>query len=116
MKKIAKFIIPLSLLLVILAPLSFAFAQQEPPAVTYISSISGVYGILNYILGVLSTIFFILAAIFFILAAFKYLTAQGDEGKVGSSKTMLIYSIIAIIVALLATSVIPVLQDLLSRG
>ena len=85
-----------------------AFGQE-----TFISTIGEVTGILNFVLNFLRTVFFILAAVFLILAAFKYLTAQGDEEKIKGAKTMLIYSIIAVAVALLATSVIPVIESLL---
>jgi len=100
-----------------LAVMAFVFASPllALGQTTYITSISDVERILLFILNWLRTIFFILAALFLILAAFKYLTAQGDEEKVKGAKTMLIYSIVGIAVALLATSIVPVLRNLFSQ-
>ena len=47
----------------------------------------------------------VLAVIFIIIAGFKYLTAAGDPEKVKSAGTMLIYTAVAIGVALLARAV-----------
>jgi uncharacterized membrane protein len=47
----------------------------------------------------------VLAVIFIIIAAFKYLTAAGDPEKVKSAGTMLIYTVVAIVVALLARAI-----------
>ena len=46
-----------------------------------------------------------LAVIFIIVAGFKYLTAAGDPEKVKAAGTMLIYTAVAIVVALLARAV-----------
>jgi hypothetical protein len=54
-----------------------------------------------------------LAILFIIYAAFKFLTAGGDEKKVGEAKQQLIYAIIALAVAMLATGIVKVLQQFL---
>src|SRR3990167_3334469 len=59
------------------------------------------------------TVFVILAVIFLIWAAFLYLTAAGNDTKVGKAKNALIYAIIAIIVALLAGSLTSLLENVL---
>lgn len=61
-----------------------------------------IVAILNNIAGWLFTIFFVLAVIFFIYAAFLYLTAAGNDDRVKSAKNILIYGVVAIVVALLA--------------
>lgn len=48
-------------------------------------------------------IFFILAVLIFIYVAFLYLTSAGSEEKVKKAKTMLIYALIALVVAFLAS-------------
>ncbi len=78
-----------------------------------INSISGVQDLLNRVLRIMYVIFFIIAAIFIVLAAFQYLTAGGDEEKVGKAKQMLIYAIVAIAVALIATGVSSVVTGVL---
>lgn len=87
-----------------------AFAQAEPA----IDNVEDVYDILRGALTVLRTIFFIIAAIFIVIAAFKYLTAQGDPEKVGTARQMIIYAVIAIAVALLATVVDNVVENFLT--
>lgn len=83
-----------------------AFAQADvPTGAPEPISLSGpedVVAILDNIAGWLFTIFFVLAVVFFIYAAFLYLTAAGNEDRVGKARNTLIYGIIAIVVALLA--------------
>jgi uncharacterized membrane protein len=89
-------------------------AQVPPPA---IKQIDDIIQILNNIVRWLYIIFFILAVLFVLLAAFNYLTAQGDEEKVGKAKKQIWFAVIAVIVALLATSVIPIVRTFLqSKG
>ena len=61
------------------------------------------------------TIFMIVAVIFLIWAAFLYLTAAGNDAKVSKAKTALIYSIVAIAVALLAGGLTSVIQNILEQ-
>jgi len=70
-----------------------------------VTSLSDVQKVLERVAGFLYTIFFIVAAIFIIVGAFTFLTAQGDEEKVTKAKKMIMYAVVAIVVALLATSV-----------
>jgi uncharacterized membrane protein len=58
----------------------------------------------------------VLAVIFIIVAAFKYLTAAGDPEKVKSAGTMLIYTAVAIVVALLARAIPLVIGSFLGAG
>lgn len=62
--------------------------------------------LLNTVLNWISIIFWILAVIFILYAGFLYLTAAGDTEKVKTASTQLLYSVIAVAVALFAT-VIP---------
>ena len=97
-KKIALF---LPLIIMVAMPL-MVFAQ---PAESPIQSIQDVESLLNRILNIVFVIFFIIAVLFIILAAFGYLTAGGDDEKIKSAKQKLIYAIVAIVVALLATGI-----------
>ncbi|MBI2515042.1 hypothetical protein HYV91_02565 [Candidatus Wolfebacteria bacterium] len=47
-------------------------------------------------------LFFILAVLFVLIAAYTYLTAAGNQEKIDKAKTMLIYSAVAVAVALMA--------------
>lgn len=46
--------------------------------------------------------FFILAVLFILYAAFLYLTAAGSDEAIGKAKKVLIYAVVAIIIAFLA--------------
>ena len=105
------------LALTLLPVLSLAQSLPTPPTGTDspIRDVSGVYGVLNGVLRFMYVVFFIVAAIFIVLAAFQYLTAGGDEEKVGKAKNMLIYAIVAIAVALIATGVSSIVRGFLSN-
>lgn len=62
------------------------------------------------------TLLLVLAVVFIIVAAFKYLTAGGDEEKVGGAHKMIIYAVVAIAVAFLAQGVSFVVAQLLGQG
>lgn len=79
------------------------FTTTRPPNLT---SVTQVYNLTVRVLQYLQTFFWIIAAIFIVIAAYKYLTAGGAEDKVKSAKQMLIYAVIAIVVALVATAVV----------
>ena len=87
-----------------------ASAQGAPPP----SQMAGA-GTINtgnvggYMANLINWVFFgfiILAVIFILLAAFSYLTAGGDEEKISKAKNELIYAIIAIIIAVLAKTIV----------
>ena len=61
--------------------------------------------ILETALAWIYTLFFVIAAIMIVWAAFNYLTAGGDEEKVDKAKGAIKNAIIAIAVAIVASSV-----------
>ncbi len=84
---------------------------NEPPTEAF-NSFQQVVNIVGKLLGWIYTIFFVVAAIIIVLAAFNYLTSGGDEEKVKTAKQQFIYAIVAIAVALIATAVQYVVQNL----
>lgn len=82
---------------------AIALAQAPPPDVT-ITSVGGVIGLLLRILDLARTIFWIVAVAMILWAAFLYLTAGGAPEKVTKANATLRYAIVAIVVALIATS------------
>lgn len=54
------------------------------------------------VVGFLGMIFWALTGVFIIWAAFLYLTGAGNEEKIGKAKQILIYAIIAAVVAFFA--------------
>ena len=109
MKKIA---LKLAVLATVFAPAS-ALAQSQSPPDDIVSTGEDLENVLETVRDWFFTVFVILAVIFLIWAAFLYLTAAGNDTKVGKAKNALIYAIIAIIVALLAGSLTSLLQNVL---
>lgn len=70
---------------------------------------------IDEVAGFLSNVFFALAAIFIILSAIFYLTAAGNQTQLDRAKNTLIYSIVAIVIALIAFSLPNFLGDILKR-
>jgi len=105
------------LALALIPMLSLAQAPTAPGGiVSPINTVTDVRTVLESILRILYIIFFVVAAIFIVLAAFQYLTAGGEEEKVEKAKKMLIYAVIAIAVALVATGVASVVRGLITPG
>lgn len=88
------------------------FAQSAPGDVA-IRSEGALIALLLRILGLLRTLFWIAVVFFILLAAFYYLTSGGDPGKTGKANQMLMYAVIAIVVALVATSLPYLVRSLL---
>lgn len=114
MKKIISFAREFSPAIVALALPALAFAQYAPTPVppSPVSVPQGQITSLQAVLQLMCTVFawafyflIVIAVIFVIIAAFKYLTAAGDPEKVKSAGTMLLYTAVAIGVALLARAI-----------
>jgi hypothetical protein len=114
MKKVISFTKEFSPAIMALVLPAFAFAQSLPspvaPTETSVpqGQITSLQGVLQMLCTVFAWAFYfllVLAVIFIIVAGFKYLTAAGDPEKVKSAGTMLIYTAVAIGVALLARAV-----------
>lgn len=54
-----------------------------------------------------------LAVVFIILAAYQFLMAGGDSEKVTKAKNSILYAVLAVVVALLATGIVKIVQELL---
>ena len=81
------------------------FGQVEPVPIPSVGckSVGCLVDYLRAIVRWAYIIFFILAVLIFIYVAFLYLTSGGSEEKVKKAKTMLIYALIALVVAFLAS-------------
>ena len=93
------------------------FAQANIPGLnppqTGITSINDVNTVIVRIVNWVMGIFFVAAVLFIFWAAYLYLTAAGDTEKVSKAHNQLIYSIVAIAVALLAGSMRYIVANLL---
>jgi fumarate reductase subunit D len=81
-------------------------------ATSTITSVADVERTLDAIIGRLYQLFLLIAVIMIIWSAYNFLASGGDEEKVNRAKRILLYTIIAVVVALLATSLDPLLRSL----
>lgn len=84
-------------------------APEQPPVV--ISDIGGVFGLIDKAIQWIFGILLVLAVIFLLYSAFLYLTSGGEDEKVKKAKGFLLYSIIAIVVALVARGIIALVRN-----
>ena len=92
-----------------LAPLVEAATFAPPPE--NISSGQDVIAAVNNVAGFLFKIFIALAVVFIIIAALFYLTAAGNQTQLDKAKNILIYSIVAIVIALIAGGIVSFVGD-----
>lgn len=90
----------------------FVYAQTRQPQ-TSITTPEKVIALINKAGGWFYSALVALAVVFIIYAAFKFLTAGGDEKNIETAKQQLIYAIIALAVAMLATGIVKVLKQFL---
>lgn len=112
-----------SILALVLPAMAFAQNVPVPVAPNQANVPQGNINSLQSVLQLMCTVFawafwflIVLAIIFIIVAAFKYLTASGDPEKVKGAGTMLIYTAVAIVVALLARAIPLVIGSFLGAG
>ncbi len=88
-----------------------AFAQNQPPGDISggtqgrITSLTGIWSIVQSAVNWLVAVFFLYATIQFLLAGWEYLSSKGDEAKVTEVRNRLLYGVIGVAVGLLAFSV-----------
>ena len=78
-----------------------------------VTSVSGANTSLNVYIAYAINLFWVMTVLFGIFAAFKYLTAKGDPKAAESAKQMVIYTVIAACVALLATVIQEIAKSIL---
>ena len=74
-------------------------------------------GVVQLLLNLLQwvQVFFWIAAVFFgLYAAFLYLTARGNSEKVSQANYMLIYTVVAIVVAVVAYAIPPIVTGFIT--
>ncbi len=116
MTKLGKTLVAAALAVAVVSPLA-ALAQVSGITaglqVTTYTSLTQTTGTLAYVVNWIITIFWILTVLFLIWAAVLYLTAGGNDEKIGEAKKRVVYAIIAAAIALLATALGPIVQNLL---
>ena len=87
-------------------------AQGPPPIITHPDQ---VVGLLSSILGYVWTILGIIVVMMFLYAGFTFITAAGEQDKITRAKNMITYSLIGVVVMLLAGGVMLLIENFL-RG
>ena len=87
-------------LVTLLAVPVVGMTQDEPPEI--ITDPQDIVDLIETVTNWVFTIVMLLAVLFIILAAFFYITAAGNPETIGKGKTMLIYALVGIAVALIA--------------
>jgi|GEM_PF-1109275 len=70
-----------------------------------VSSVQELFGKINSFVKLAVAVLFVLATIFIIMAAFKYLTGKGDPAEIKKAQAMIVWAIVAMIVALFAWAI-----------
>jgi len=81
-----------------------ALALAQGP-LTGVTDVGGLIGKVNNFVKLAVSILFVLASIFIIIAAFKYLTGKGDPVEIKKAQAMIVWAIVAMIVALFAWAI-----------
>ena len=79
-----------------------------PPAKTGAELLTLIDTITNWFFA----IFTVLTLIFILLAAFQFVTAGGDEAKLGEARAKLIWAAVGIIVALASKGLVPIIRSI----
>jgi len=74
---------------------------------------NGIYGILQGILTWAFTILGVLGVLAFVIAGLLYLTAAGDENRIKSAKSAMVFAIVGIVVGLVGYIVLGQIMTLL---
>lgn len=117
-----KLVVKASLLLAGLIPAT-AFAQFDPAAgdtdlpelpgnapTDFGTLITVIVTIARWMFGILMA----LAIVFILYAAFLYIIAQGNEDRIKTAKTILIYAVVGLVVAVLAGGISVIVQDFIT--
>ena len=88
---------------------SLGFEEPTKP----ITTAGQVTEVINRVASFLFAVFIALAVVFLIVAALFYLTAAGNEEQVKKAKNILVYAIVAIVIALIAGGVTTFIGDIL---
>jgi hypothetical protein len=83
---------------------ALAMAQNTGILAT-VTDVGGLVGKVNNFVRLAVSILFVLASIFIIIAAFKYLTGKGDPAEIKKAQAMIVWAIVAMIVALFAWAI-----------
>ena len=94
---------------------SFALAQGSPNAVD-ISTPQKLVALINRVGDYMYMILLALGVIFLVYAGYVFLIGRGDEKEAERAKKIILYSVVAIAVAILARGIVALTQNVLGPG
>jgi len=110
MKKIF-FILSLGLLT---SPFLLSAQSTEPPAP--VTTPGQLLNVLNWLLGFVWVAMGMLVVLMLLYAGFQFVTAAGDTDKIDKAKTMVKYSLVGIVVMVLAGGVITLVENIFGEA
>lgn len=78
-----------------------------------VSTVGGLVGKVNTFVKLAVAVLFVLATIFIVMAAFKYLTGKGDPNEIKKAQAMIVWAIVAMVVALFAWAIPKIVTNFL---
>ncbi|MEK7608120.1 MAG: hypothetical protein AAB495_00890 [Patescibacteria group bacterium] len=102
-----------ALIIVLFLLPAMTFAIEKPPT-SPIKTVEDLEGAMDKIFGLAFWLLTVVAIFLVLFAGFKYLTASGDPEKMKQANRQLLFSAIAIAIALIAKGVPALIQDVLS--
>ncbi len=111
MRKKVKALISAASVAALVAP-AMALAQFQPPGGTNLPN-SSIMEIVRNIMNWLLMLVGIVAVIGFAIAGILYLTAAGDEDRIGTAKKAMTWSIVGVIVALVGLVILSAAENML---
>ncbi|KKR18376.1 MAG: hypothetical protein UU65_C0002G0189 [candidate division CPR2 bacterium GW2011_GWC1_41_48] len=100
--------------LMFLPSIAFADPQNIPEGVGFASKKewNTIYDILNYVVTLLLSVSAIIAVIFLIIGGLRYVISAGNADSVESAKNTILYSVIGLIIILLAYVIVKIVINL----
>lgn len=89
---------------------SIVFAAET---VNRITTAQGVLDAFNRIVNFATNLMVVLAVVYFIYNGFKFISAGGNEKKIEESKKQILYSILAVVLIILASSIFRIITEFL---
>jgi hypothetical protein len=78
--------------------------------------LTGLMGLMQTVINFLFWFLMALTVVFIIWAAYLFLTSAGDEAQTKKARNIILYAVVAVIVAVLSQTVFQVVLDALGKG
>ncbi|MDI6717917.1 MAG: hypothetical protein QMD86_02670 [Patescibacteria group bacterium] len=89
-------------------------AVEIVPGGSRISDTDSLVGTISSIVNIFFTILLAIATVMILWAAYNYVTAAGDENKIKTAKTTLLYALLGIAIAVISRGVVTLIKSTVS--